>query len=234
MIVARRKRTFYSRHKSSRKKRDALFKKIVWVCVFLAVVFVGYRLRETPYKQTQSTPKASQQEVSTEVAEGYESFQVEALNVSFQYPEYQAPLRAVNGTSSALLSVNSRDFLIEFYESSGFVLYPWSPEDASVFCTYDGALHSFAASVSGECSFLSLQTSAQPIFYTSFLKNNTHKHVAILPASHRQYFMVITANYIEDCGQNQDVCQVRSTQKLEALLTFTSQIVEKNHNLFTQ
>lgn len=234
-MLPRKKYAAFPRKRTTlnRKKRDALLKKIAWICVLLAVVVVSYLLRETPDIQPQTTSSTTTPVSVQEATEGHELFHIKTLGVGFQYPKYQAPLRAVKGTSEALFAAKSRDYFIEFYESAGFVLYPWSPEGLSVFCTYDGALRSFTSSKSNACSFRSRQTTTQPFYYASFTRDNTYKHIAVLPVDFRRYFMVITADYQKDCGQNQTVCEARSAQKLDMLLTFASHIVEKNHNLFT-
>lgn len=215
------------------KARDKRYKQIVWLIAFVFVVLLTLQLKEVPY--TASVEQDRQTLAQEVVAEqGFESFAVESLGFSFQFPRSQAPLVAASSEVGAVLSLTSRDLSLSFYEGPGFTLHPWTHYGSEDSCRYDGALHNFQSSQSIDCEFSTYTSGQEQILIKSLEKNDKTKHISVLPVQGRRHFLAISAIYTDDCNEKENVCAVRSEQTRQKVINFTNALLKKNHNLFTQ
>lgn len=219
--------------KRRNKKQDILFKRIVWLVAVVAVIFLTLQLRETPITSVSDT-KQTNEPKQLVVEDGFEVFEIKSLDLTFQFPHTQAPLKAASSVGGEKTLLSSRDFSLAFYDGPGFVYQPWDDANTSLICKYDGALHNFSPSNSGDCLFSEYTQANRVVLTKSFENSGTTKHVTALPVYNRRYFLVISSDYIADCGSRSSVCEARSLQLHDKLVGFTNALLEKNHNLFTQ
>lgn len=220
--------------RKSAKKRDKLFKKIVWFTACIAVIFIAIKVREVPFASVPLSHSSPQTLDNIAEINGYETFNVQEINTYFYYPKQQAPLSSYTQNTDALVSLESKDFLIAIYNTTEFTFRPWGT-DSNVMCRYDGAAHTFVDDTDQACSFEPLINDTQPHLYRSFERENKVQYVALLPFHNRQHFMVLQNIHTrqDNCAAIPDVCEQRQLKDQNKLQEFAKDMLQKNHNLFT-